>query len=277
VHSRAILLQVIAALMFSSGGLVIKLITVSPQAVVGVRGAIAAIIIALFMRKANFRWSLSQIGGAVALGATQFFFVLATTQTTAANAIFIQYTAPIYVAIFGIWYLHEKLRWLDGLSIIAVFAGLALFFWGNLDATALRGNINAVISGITYAWFILFLRRQKDSSTIETVFLGNALIALIFTPFIFFESPTFNDWLALGFLGVLQLGIPFVLMSVSIRSLTAVEAILIQALEPIMNPVWVFLVIGEKPSSFALAGALVVLIAVTLRAVFRRKEEGGRR
>jgi drug/metabolite transporter (DMT)-like permease len=267
VHSRAILLQIIAALMFSSGGLVIKLITVSPQSVVGVRGAIAAIIIALFMRKARFRWSLSQIGGAVALGATQFFFVLATTQTTAANAIFIQYTAPIYVAIFGIWYLKEKLQWLDGLSIVAVFAGLALFFWGNLDPTALQGNINALISGITYAWFMLFLRKQKDTSTIETVFLGNALIAVIFLPFIFFENPTSNDWLALGFLGVLQLGIPFVLMSISIRSLTAVEAILIQALEPIMNPVWVFLVIGEKPSSFALLGGLIVLISVTLRAI----------
>jgi drug/metabolite transporter (DMT)-like permease len=259
--------------MFSSGGLVIKLITISPQAVVGVRGAVAAMIIGMFMRKAHFRWSLSQIGGAVALGATQFFFVLATTQTTAANAIFIQYTAPIYVAIFGIGYLNEKLKWLDGLSIIAVLAGLALFFWGNLDATALQGNINAVISGITYAWFILFLRRQKDTSTIETVFLGNVFIAVIFMLFIFFDNPTSNDWLALGFLGVLQLGIPFVLMSISIRYLTAVEAILIQALEPIMNPVWVFLVIGEKPSSFALLGGFIVMIAVTLRAVLISKGE----
>ena len=99
--------------MFSSGGLVIKLITVSPQAVVGYAVLLPPLSCFLYA-KAHFRWSVSQIGGAIALGATQFFFVLATTQTTAANAIFIQYTAPIYVAIFGIWYLSERLKWLDG-------------------------------------------------------------------------------------------------------------------------------------------------------------------
>ncbi len=257
--------------MFSSGGLVIKLITISPQAVVGVRGAIAAIVLAFFMRKPKFTFSVSQIGGAVAIMAAQLFFVMATKQTTAANAIFIQYTAPIYVAIFGIWYLKEKLTWIDWVSIGVVFAGLLLFFNGNLDATAIQGNLNAMISGVALAWFILFLRKQKDTSTIESIFLGNVLAAIIGVPFLFSEQPTVNDWLALGFLGVFQLGLPFVLMSISIKRLTAIEAILIQALEPIANPIWVFLVISEQPSRMAFIGSLVVLAAVTFRAVMRRK------
>jgi drug/metabolite transporter (DMT)-like permease len=273
VRSQAVLLQILASLMFSTGGLMIKLITISPQAVVGVRGAIAAIVIAFFMSKPRFTWSLSQIGGAIAIFAAQLFFVLATRQTTAANAVFIQYTAPVYVAFLGIWYLRERIKPIDWLSLMVVIAGLLLFFAEKLDAVAIWGNINALISGVALAWLFLFLRKQKNGSTIETVFLGNALAAVVCLTFIFFEEPTTTDWLALVFLGVFQLGLPFILLSISIKRLTAIEAILIQTLEPIFNPVWVFLVISEKPSNLALLGGLLVLGAVTVRALVMSRAE----
>ena len=248
----------------------IKLITVSPPAVVGVRSAIAAAVIALFIRRWHFSLSFSQLGGAVAITAAQFFFVLATRQTTAANAVFIQFTAPVYVAFFGWWYLKERARPVDWASTAVVIAGLLLFFQGELDRTSLWGNVNALVSGIALAWFFLFMRKQKGDAAIHTVFLGNVLAALCFLPFIFFAAPTPGDWAALLFLGVLQMGLPFVLLSISLKQLRALEAILIQTVEPVLNPLRVVLILGERPSGWALVGGLLVLSAVGFRALALR-------
>ena len=273
---RAILTLACAATLFSSAGLFIKILTISPLALVSARSIIATAVIALWLRRPHFTWSVAQIGGAIALAFTQIFFVLATRQTTAANAIFLQYTAPIYVAIFGFWFLGERPKGYDWLTMAAIIVGFLLFFNDDLSPTGWWGNIYAILSGITLAWLLLFLRKQKDSSTAETILLGNLLAAIIGFPFLLTASPTPGDWAGILFLGVLQLGIPFIMMSVAIKWLTAVEAVLIQTLEPIFNPIWVFLVIGETPSWLALAGGLVVLIAVTGRAVLAAREGYGR-
>ena len=265
-----------AATLFSSAGLFIKILTISPLALVSARSIIATAVIALWLRRSHFTWSVAQIGGAIALAFTQIFFVLATRQTTAANAIFLQYTAPIYVAIFGFWFLGERPKGYDWLTMAAIIVGFLLFFNDDLSPTDWWGNIYAILSGITLAWLLLFLRKQKDGSTAETILLGNLLAAIIGLPFLLTASPTPGDWAGILFLGVLQLGIPFIMMSVAIKWLTAVEAVLIQTLEPIFNPIWVFLVIGETPSWLALAGGLVVLIAVTGRAVLAAREGYGR-
>jgi len=275
-HSRrnAILLQALAGILFSAAGLLIKVITVSPLTILGVRGFIAAMVIALWMGRPRFTWSAAQIGGAIALASAQLFFVVATRQTTAANAIFLQYAAPVYVAFFGVWFLGEPARRVDWVTMGAILAGLLLFFGDELTPQGMWGNVNAIISGIAYAWFILFMRKQRYGSTVETVFLGNLLTGLIGLPFLFFEPtpPTLIQWGGLLFLGVLQLGLPFILVSITIKQLTAMEAILIQTLEPVFNPVWVFLVIGETPTPLALLGCGVVLLAVTFRAVIASRE-----
>lgn len=260
-----------AATLFSTSGLFIKIISLTPLALVSARSIIAALIMALWLRRPHFTWSVAQVGGAVALVATQILFVLATRQTTAANAIFLQYTAPVYVALFGAWFLGEKAKSYDWLTMAAIAVGFFLFFNDKLSPSGWWGNVYAIISGMTLAWLLLFMRKQKDGSTAETILLGNILAGIIGLPFLLSASPTPGDWAGILFLGVLQLGIPFILMSVAIKWLTAVEAVLIQTLEPIFNPIWVFLVIGELPSFWALVGGLIVLTAVTGRAIVATK------
>jgi drug/metabolite transporter (DMT)-like permease len=274
---HAMLWLALAATLFSTSGLLVKLITISPLALVGSRSIIAAAVIALWLRRPHFTWSLPQVGGAIALAATQILFVVATRQTTAANAIFLQYTAPVYIALFGVWFLGERPHRYDWWTMTAVLLGFILFFNEDLSVAGQMGNVYALLSGITLAWLLLFMRKQKDGSTAETVLLGNLLAALIGLPFLLYESPTPGDWAGIVFLGVLQLGIPFVMVSVAIKWLTAVEAVLIQTLEPIFNPIWVFLIIGETPSRLGLLGGLVVLAAVTARAVAAGREGRAKR
>lgn len=266
------MLLALAAALFSTSGLLIKLITIGPLALVGARSVVAALVIAAWLRRPRFIWTLPQVGGGIALAVTQIFFVIATRETTAANAIFIQYTAPVLVAIFGIWFLDERAQIHDWLTMAAIGVGLYLIFGGNFSFRGAWGEFSALISSVSFAWLFLFLRKQKDSSTTETVLLGNILAAVIGSPFLLFESPTLADWGGILFLGVLQLGIPFIILSLAIKHLTAVETILIQTLEPILNPIWVFLVIREAPTPLELAGGLMVLLSVTARGIIVNRQ-----
>jgi drug/metabolite transporter (DMT)-like permease len=215
---------------------------------------------------------VSLIGGAIAYLASQNFFVAATTLTSAANAIFLQYTAPVWVAIFGIWYLRERPRPIDWWTMAAIFLGMALFFGDKLSPQGFVGNLLAIIAGIAFAWMILFMRQQKDNAPENIALLGNILSACIGLPVVAVAwangtLPPVQSWLILLFLGVMQLGVASLLYARSIRRLHAIEAVLIQTLEPILNPLWVFLVISERPGTWSTAGAAVVLAAVTVRAL----------
>ena len=151
---RAILLVACSAILFSTAGILIKLLTVGPMALSGGRSFVAAVVIFLWLRRPHFSWSRAQIGGAVALAATQMLFVIATRETSAANAVFIQFTAPVYVAFLGKWFLREHPRRADWLTMAAIGAGLYFFFegelslrgaWGNLIATSEDGLFDAII------------------------------------------------------------------------------------------------------------------------------------
>ncbi len=266
-HRNAIYCQGLAAVLFSTGGLLIKIVSIEPLALMGVRSAIAAVVIGLFMGRPRFLWSLPQLGGAIALACAQGFFIFANRETTAANAIFIQYTAPVFVAFFGILYLREPVRKLDWLSLAAIGAGLLFFYGDGLTSHGATGNLYALLAGISFAWFLLFLRKQKDASTIETVFLGNVLAALLGLPFLREAAPGALDWTGMLLLGIFQIGLPFILVARAIKELTAVGAVLIQALEPVLSPVWVVLFIGETPTPLALLGGAIVIGAVTLRSI----------
>ena len=266
-HRKAIYYQALAAVLFSTGGLLLKVVSVEPMALMGVRSAIAALVIGLFMGRPRFHRSLPQLGGAIALAGAQGFFIFANRDTTAANAIFIQYTAPVFVAFFGIRYLREPVGKLDWLSLATIGVGLLFFYSDGLTAAGATGNLYALLAGLAFAWFLLFMRKQKDASTIETVFLGNVLAALLGLPFLREVAPSAVDWSGMLILGVFQIGLPFILVARAIKELTAVKAVLIQALEPILSPLWVVLFIGETPTPLALLGGAVVVGAVTLRSI----------
>ncbi|MGQ9647196.1 MAG: DMT family transporter [Thermodesulfobacteriota bacterium] len=266
-RSKAILLLLLSAILWSSGGLFIKMVSWNPVAIAGLRSFIAMMVIVAYVRRPRFTWSVPQIGGAIAYAVTVTLFVIATKLTTAANAILLQYTAPLYVAFLGAWFLGERTRWFDWVSIAVVIGGMGLFFLDHLAPGNLLGNLLAIVSGISFAFLVLFMRKQKNESPFETIILGNLFTGLTGLPLMFGSGPDVRSWVGLLFLGVIQLGVSYVLYSKAIRHVTALEAILIPGAEPILNPIWVFIILGERPGRWALVGGLIVLIVVTLRSL----------
>ncbi|EGW35931.1 DMT family transporter [Desulfosporosinus sp. OT] len=264
---RALLLLAGTATMWSLGGLLIKSVNASPLSIAGSRSAIAVVLLLLVLKKPKLTWSVAQIGAALAYAATSMLFVTATKTTTAANAVLLQFTAPIYVAIFSSWLLKEKTKLLDWITVFLVMGGMVLFFLDNLSTKSILGNGIAAASGVSFAFFIMFMRMQKDGSPLESVLLGNVFTAAIGLPFLAWSAPDATGWLFLVILGVVQLGIPYILFSRAIKHATALEAILIPVIEPLLNPVWVFLILGEAPGLLAIIGGFIVLSAITVRCV----------
>ena len=264
-RTRALGLLLLAAFLWSLGGILIKLVHWHPMAIAGMRSAIAAVLIRVVFRRMSFTWSFYQVGGAVAYACTVLSFVVANKMTTAANVILLQYTAPIHAALFGAWFLRERATRLDWATILFALAGMALFFLDRLTTAAFWGNIVALGSGLSYGWLALFLRRQKSGSPMESVFLGNVLAALAGLPFMFGSVPGTSDWIGLLLLGVVQLGLPYILFAIAIRHVSAVEALLIPMIEPVLNPLWAFLFLAEVPGRMSLVGGLIILGSVIAR------------
>ena len=257
-----------AALCWSLGGVLIKSIDWPPMAIAGGRSAIAIPMILLCIGRPRFTFSRAQIGGALGYAGTVILFVFATRMTTAANAIFLQYTAPIYVALIGRWYLGERASRIDWLVIAVALIGIALFFLDRLTTAGLWGNIIALGSGLAFASVALFLRKEKAGSPVASIVLGNIIVALAGAPFIL-QAPSLGEdglWRLL-LLGTVQLGLPYVLYAAAIKQVTALEATLIPLLEPVLNPLWVMLALDERPGPWAIVGGLLVLAAVLGRGV----------
>lgn len=268
----AILLLIVTAVLWSLGGVFIKWVQWNPVAIAGTRSAISAGFILLVIGKPKFTWSKEQIFCALAYAATVISFVIATKMTTAANAILLQYTAPIYVALLSYMVLKEKISRIDWITIGIVICGMILFFIDDLDTSSYIGNLWAIFSGFSFACVALLMRKQRDGSPLESVFLGNLLTTLVAIPFIFQSMPSTSSWIGLGLMGIFQLGLPYVLYAIAIKSVSAIEAVLIPVIEPIINPIWVFLMIGEIPGKWAVLGGMVVVSAVTGRCILQAKK-----
>lgn len=251
--------------------MLIKLVNWNALAIAGMRSAIATLVLLVYVRRPHFHWSFAQVGGALAYSGTVILFVLANKLTTAANAILLQYSAPIYVALFGAWFLGEKANRLDWITIVLVIGGMVLFFLDDLTSGGRWGNICAMFSAVSFAWLVLFLRKQKDGSPFESILLGNVIAALAGLPFMFGSMPDARSWMGLLLLGVFQLGLSYILYTAAIKHVSALEAILIPVLEPLLNPLWVLLLVGETPGWWAIVGGMIVLLAVTARGILMAK------
>ncbi|MFO1372557.1 MAG: DMT family transporter [Candidatus Competibacteraceae bacterium] len=272
-HRRALLLLLLTAVLWSLGGVLIKWVNWNSVAIAGVRSLIGAALIGIaFRHELHFTWSFNQLGGAVAYAGTVVLFVIANKLTTAANAILLQYTAPIYVALFSPWFLGERADRRDWLILLVMISGMILFFLDNLTVGGYWGNSIALMSGLCFGWLTLFLRRQKDGSALPSLLLGNLLAGVIGLPFMFQSLPDASSWVGLLLLGVVQLGLPYILYALALRHVRAIEGILIPMLEPVLNPIWVFLTIGEKPSPWAIVGGAIILGAVIFRAQRRSQD-----
>lgn len=268
-HTKSVVLLLGGALCWSLAGILFKYVEWPGLAAAGGRGLIAALfLLAVSWRSLRFTWSRLQISAAVAYAACTILFALANKLTTAANAILLQYTAPVWIALLGTWFLGERPTKADWLTIVVVFGGLALFFYEGLQLNNITGLLVALASGLAFAIMTLLMRKQKDTSALESIILGNMLGFIVGLPALW-SAPALpaTGWIALGLLGTVQLGLAYLLYAKAIRHVTALEAVLIPVLEPLLNPIWVLLADGERPGFYAIVGGLLVLGAITLRAI----------
>ena len=264
---KAILFLALAAILWSTSGLFVKILDWQPISILAGRSFFASIVFLIYLRRIPTRFSMWQLLAAGMFILTQFLFITSTKLTTAANAIFLQYTAPIYVVLLAFWFLREKPSRTDWLSMLIIFLGLTLFFGDKLSTDGFYGNLLAILSGVTSAVMMVSFRAQKNGNPAESNLIAFLVTAAFGIPFVLKETWTVESWSILAFLGVFQIGLAFIFFTQGIKHIPALEANLIGTLEPVLNPIWVFLFYGESMGAFALIGGLVVLGGVVLSAV----------
>ena len=268
---RGAALVALAALLWSSSGLFIKVLPLGALQIAFARSFVAVVTMALVVRLRGGnpfpRPSALSLACAVAYSGILILFVAATKLTTAANAIFLQFSAPIYLVFLEPWVTGRALRARDLVAVALVVAAMGLFFLGRLEAGTLAGNLLGVTSGVCLALFSLTLKLQRerrpDLDPIGSIILGNLLVALLCAPFALRGfHPTLPQAGILVYLGVFQIGLAYFFFNAGIRHLSAVAAVVTGTLEAVLNPIWVFLGIGERPSPWALLGGLLILATI---------------
>ncbi|MDR3200230.1 MAG: DMT family transporter [Spirochaetales bacterium] len=275
---RAALAVAFTAFLWSTAGLCVKVIDWNPFVIAGLRSFIAGTTMLIFLRRPVFTFSFPQVAAGVTNAMTMLLFVSSTKLTTAANAILLQYCAPILVAILGWIILKEKPRWEHWTGLALICVGICVFFLDKVGAGNRLGDFLALASGLTFALHSVFLRRQKDGSPVESIMISHALVAFASIPFIFMNPPSFTLKAAgaVLFLGVFQVGIASFFFAYGIKRIPALQTMLIATLEPILNPVWVFLLIGERPSVNAIIGGIIIVVSVTFCSVISARREAAR-
>ena len=257
-----------AAILWSTSGVLIKLVALHPMAIAGWRSLIAGGVIMLLCRKeVKISWGIKPLIAAACMGLFCICFVVATKLSTAANAIVLQYSASAYVAILAPRMLGEPTRRQDWYFLSLVVAGVCLFFMDDLSTDGRLGILVGVAGSIFWAGAMIFLRKSRHRSTAWPIALGNFMAAGVCLPFMFRQAPTSVEWLGLAGLGVISLGAGYAVFAYAVKRVRALEAVLIPAIEPLINPVWVFLATGEAPGMWAFIGGIVVLTAVTVRGI----------
>jgi drug/metabolite transporter (DMT)-like permease len=264
---KALIYLILAAALWSTSGVLVKMLDWQPVAILAGRSLFSSLLFLVYLRRIPTKFTRWKILAAAGSILTQFLFVTSTKLTTAANAIFLQYTAPIYVVLLAFWFLREKPSRTDWVSMFVIFTGLLLFFGDKLSTNGLYGNILAVLSGVTSAVMVVSFRAQKDGAPAESALIASLFMAIFGFPSLLKETWTVTNWLIIGYLGLFQIGLAFVFFTIGIKHIPALEANLVGTLEPVLNPVWVFLFLGERMGIYALLGGLVVLGGVALSAV----------
>jgi DME family drug/metabolite transporter len=258
-----ILFIVIAALLWSTGGIGIKGVADSALKVSFYRSVFAAVtLLLIFPRSLRVRPRPSFVIAVIAYGGCLTSFVVATKWTTAANAIFLQYAGVVWVLLLSPFVLREAMQRRDVIATVAAIGGMALFFVGRFETRGMAGNGMALLSSVFFATMILALRRDNESAR-AAVLWGNIVLALALLPFVTDDlALTTKSLLALGFLGIFQIGLAYAFFVRGLQYVTATQASLTGMIEPVANPIWVLLFLGEQPSVYAILGAAIVLLAI---------------
>jgi drug/metabolite transporter (DMT)-like permease len=277
-----------AAVLFSTGGAAIKIAAFSAAQVSMLRSGVAALTLYICYRR-ELVWTPSTAAAALVYAATLTLFVASTKLTTAANAIFLQSTAPLYIVVFGPWLLRERASRGDLAFLVSMAAGMAMCFLGETRAGATApdpatGNLIAAASGLVWALTLIALRfldrqttsaREAEQAGLAAVIAGNALACAVAVPWaVPLPHATSAEWATVVYLGVVQVALAYVCLTSAMRRLPALEISLLLLIEPVLNPCWTWLVHGERPGAWTIAGGAVIVGATAVRTIAFRREEG---
>jgi drug/metabolite transporter (DMT)-like permease len=266
-RGSALLLVFAAAFLWSTGGLFIKWTTLAGLELSFWRSLFAIITVAVFTRHEGFGLNRLTAVASVVYALVLIFFVMATKTTTAANAIFLQYTAPVYLLILEPIIYKEKFRSRDVITVLVCLGAMALFFVGQLRPQDVTGNLLALASGVVFALYLLLLRHPRllEVNRASSVIYGNTVVVIMTAPWglATLTSITGHDLIGVSYLGVIQLGVSYTLFTAGMaHGVRSLDAGIVCYIEPVLNPVWVFLVLGERPAPWAILGGAIIMVTV---------------
>ena len=273
VHTQkiGIVQMTVCATLWSIAGIFIKLIDMNPFVLAGFRSLFAAAAVIVYMAVSRQRLVLNRntwVSG-ILLCLTFHCFVGATKNTTAANAIVLQYTAPVFILLFSFVFLKKRPRRLDIVAVLLTLAGVSLFFLDEMDGGRMLGNILGLLAGLFMGGMFVAVGNTRGEEKMSGILLGHLLCAAVGIPAAAFTENTFDlrGFAFLFILGVVQLGIPYILYALATNRCSAVTCSIIAAIEPVLNPVWVALFGGEMPGAFAVAGGIFIVAVITVYSV----------
>ena len=271
-RNRAILEMLLCAALWSIAGIFIKLIPWNSIVIAGLRSLIAGLVMFVYMRARGIGFTADRrsLAGGAALCLTLTCFVAANKLTTAANSIVLQFTAPMFIVVFSALFLKKRFLRADVLAVVLTMAGISLFFFDQLTPGHLAGNCVAIFAGMAFACYYMSLEGASESQRMSAILIAHGLTFLVGLPFTFVYPPELSaaPVACILVLGVVQLGIPYVLLGRASGACPPLACSLLGAVEPLLNPVWVFIFYGEAPGLWALIGGVVVVATITVWCVY---------
>jgi drug/metabolite transporter (DMT)-like permease len=276
-RGKCLFFLVATAVLWSTAGVIVKSVSWNPGAIVSYRSFWSGLTLVILLRirgGLDLSWPTPpQWGGALSLALLSCCFVGATKLTTAANAILMQYTAPVWVALLAPLFLQEKTSRRDWFFIGLTFGGLALFFLDTLTIQGLKGLALGALGGVSFAGLALCMRQSRGAPPMKILIYGNLLAFLGGLYFLGQPWPPAGDLALVAIAGIFQFGLSYYLFSLASQGVSSLEMVLVTAIEPILNPIWVFLIIGEKPGGWSLAAGPPPLVTVTAWSVIQSRKQ----
>lgn len=276
-HRKGLIIIAFTAFLWSTSGLFIKILSTGQFQIAFYRSLIAAITVSVIVlireKKITIDKDKISVLCWISYAGLMISFIVANRLTKSANVIFLQFTAPVYLLFLEPLFLKKKFKLSDLITIVITLCGMALFFSGKLEPGDMKGNLIAILAGICFALFSLFLKWKKQlhgsENTIGNIIMGNFLVAIVCFPVVFNSlALSLTDAIILIYMGVVQIGISYYIFNEGIKYVSATESMIFATLEAVFNPVWVFAGIGEVPSVGAIGGGVIIIFAILFHSFY---------
>jgi len=271
-RSQALVFILIAAFLWSTSGLFIKLLPYHPLVIGSLRASVMLVALLIYRRGHKVTWNRANVVVGITMALTVIFFITANKLTTSANAIVLQYTAPIFTMMYSWIFFRLKARRRDVIAVVCTVIGMSLFFFDSLEPGNIIGNVLAILSGMCMAWQNIHFS-NLEGSPYDGLIISQIFLVASGIPFLFLAPPalTVQSVAIIVYMGIFQQMISHIFFVVGMKSATPLDGALLTTLEPLLNPVWVFVVLGETPSLICLIGAAVVLVSISVWCIMNAR------